>query len=434
MSRVTPRRPSGFVEYLPNQQVVLQSMLDTIRSVYETYGFLPIETPALELKEVLLAKGGGETEKEVYQFSKGSKDYAMHYDLTVPLARYVAEHENELTFPFKRYQMQKVWRAERAQKGRFREFYQCDADVIGSYSAAHDGELLALICDTFRALDIGAFTVRLSNRKLLGGLLESIGLAQSSTDIFRAIDKLEKIGSDEVIKLLKTAGCSSDEASLILNFVNITGANSEILKKLHGFNIKNDIYTKGLEEINQVLDVATQLGVPAESYIIDLRIIRGLDYYTGTVYETVLNNHPEFGSVCSGGRYDDLCKYYTKTSLPGVGVSIGLTRLFSALLEHNIVTTTGNLDVVYIVNHGSGARDWALKVASDMRASGLKTQVDFEERDMASQLKYANKLGMRHVIVIGENEASEKKVTLKNMQSGDQELLAVDTAINHIAT
>lgn len=429
MNKVTPRRPSGFVEYLPTQQAQLQSMLDTIRRVYESYGFMPIETPAVELAEVLLAKGGGETEQEVYRFSKGDKEYALHYDLTVPLARYVAEHENDLTFPFRRYQMQKVWRAERAQKGRYREFYQCDADIIGSPSIGHDAELVALSVDVFKALDLGVFTIRISNRKLLSGLIEAIGLQAKTGDILHAIDKLDKIGVEEVTKMLKDAGCGNDDSTQLIDFVNMGGEVAEIISQLEGLSIDNPTFTTGLNEIKELLNQVQALGVDSISYTIDLRIVRGLDYYTGTVYETILNDHPEFGSVLSGGRYDNLAEYYTKTHLPGVGVSIGLSRLFAAALEHDLIAKQPQMVQVYIVNFGAGARNWALKVVSDFRAAGVATQIDLEDGKVDKQFKYADRLGVLYTIVIGESEVNTKQVVLKDMCSGEQETLALDVAI-----
>ncbi len=429
MNKVTPRRPSGFVEYLPHQQAQLQQMLDTIRSVYERYGFLPVESPAIELAEVLLAKGGGETEKEVYRFTKGDKEYALHYDLTVPLARYVAEHENDLAFPFRRYQIQKVWRAERAQKGRYREFYQCDADVIGSSSTGHDAELVALIADVFTALNIGKYTIRINNRKLITGFLEGVGLSDKSEDIMHAIDKLEKIGAEEVTKMLKTAGCGDDDSQQILDFVNLDGTSSEVINKLNGLSIANEAFTAGLSEVTELFKQVSALGVDETTYKLELKIVRGLDYYTGTVYETVLNDYPEFGSVCSGGRYDNLAEYYTKTHLPGVGVSIGLSRLFAALLENDLLATNSNPVQVFIANFGEGSRDWALKVASDFRAAGIATQVELDDNKPEKQFKYADKLGVPYTVVIGEEETKNKTVVLKDMQTGEQESMAVDTAI-----
>ena len=429
MKKVAARRPSGFVEYLPHQQAQLQNMLGIIRDTYELYGFLPIETPAVELADVLLAKGGGETEKEVYRFTKGDKEYALHYDLTVPLARYVAEHENDLTFPFRRYQMQKVWRAERPQKGRYRELYMCDADIIGSSSVGHDAELVALVCDVFDSLNLTDFTIRISNRNLISGFLEAIGLESRSEDILHAIDKLEKIGTNEVIKLLKAAGCGDDDSAQIINFVNTTGKPSEIFDKLRGLSIKNETFSIGLSSLYELIEQVEALEVDASKYIVDFRVVRGLDYYTGTVYETVFEKYPEFGSVCSGGRYDNLAEYYTKTKLPGVGISIGLSRLF-ALTEQAGLLSESELPVqVYIVNFGSNSREFALKTAQQFRKNGIKTQVDLEGSKIEKQFKYADKLGVPYVVIIGDEEVDSNQVVLKNMSSGKQETLAVDTAI-----
>lgn len=432
MNKVTARRPSGFVEYLPHQQAQLQHMLDIIRSVYERYGFLPIETPAVELAEVLLAKGGGETEKEVYRFTKGDKEYALHYDLTVPLARYVAEHESDLVFPFRRYQMQKVWRAERPQKGRYREFYQCDADVIGSTSVGHDAELVALAADLFAALDIGDYTVRINNRKLVSGFLDAIGLSASSDDILHAIDKLDKIGVDGVSNMLEQAGCSNDDITQILDFIQIDGSSAEVIDKLNGLSIENDQFMVGLTEMTELLKQVKALGVDEKVYKVELKIVRGLDYYTGTVFETILNNNLEFGSVLSGGRYDNLADYYTKTHLPGVGVSVGLSRLFAALVENDLLKPTHPPITVFVANFGNNSRDWALKVASDLRSADIATQVELDGQNPDKQFKYANKLSVPFVVVIGEQEARNKVALLKYMQSGEQEEMAIDTVINKV--
>lgn len=431
-NKVTPRRPSGFVEYLPNHQIQLQNMIDKIRKVFEVYGFLQIETPAVELSEVLLAKGGGETEKEIYRFSKGDKEYALHYDLTVPLARYVAEHESELVFPFRRYQIQKVWRAERSQKGRFREFYQCDADIIGSNSMGHDAELVALIEKIFISLNLGEFKIRVNNRKIITGFIDSLELEKNSLKILHAIDKLEKVGPSAVLEMLKETGCSEQQANSILEFVGISGSGEEVIKQLESANIENSAYRSGLQEIKEVNAQVKSLGVSDNNFVIDLKIVRGLDYYTGTVYETVISDHPEFGSVCSGGRYDNLAQFYTNTHLPGVGISVGLTRLFALAVESGLIKSESNHAQVYVVNFGTGARDWALKISSELRDAGVVSQIDLEDSKPAKQLRQADKIGARFAIVVGESEAKTGHVILKDMKTGIQETLTPAAAIAQI--
>lgn len=432
-NKVSPRRPSGFVEYLPKQQKSLQAMLDSIRSTFELYGFLPIETPAVELSEVLLAKGGGDTEKEIYRFTKGDKEYALHYDLTVPLARYVAEHENELTFPFRRYQMQKVWRAERSQKGRFREFYQCDADIIGSTSMGHDAELVALVNNIFTKLNLGSFKIKINNRKVITGYIQYLELEDKQDDILHAIDKLEKIGPSAVLEILIKLDCSETQANSLLEFVGQVGNTKEILEKLDSTNIDNAIFKAGVLELKELVNYLESLDISVSNYSIDLKIVRGLDYYTGTVYETIIDKYPQFGSVCSGGRYDNLAQYYTDTHLPGVGVSIGLTRLFALALEAGIISSSSNNSLVYVVNFGVGSRDWALKTATELRSAGISTQVDLEDdAKPARQLKQADKLGARYAIVIGEAEVKSGHVVLKDMKTGVQETLSVSATAAQI--
>jgi len=432
MNNVTPRRPQGFQEYLPAQQLQFDFMVEKIIEIYRLYGLMPINTPALELADVLLAKGGGETEKEIYRFSKGDKEYALRYDLTIPLARYVSEHKNDLTLPFRRYQIQKVWRAERPQKGRYREFVQCDADIIGSSSMGHDAELIAMAADIFRSLKIGKFTIKINNRKILSGFIEEIGLSDKSEDIMHALDKIEKIGRDEVGKLLKGSGCGDDDANQLLDFVSITGSNNTILDKLEGYKIKNKQFAEGISDLRQVLKYANELGADDSVCSLNLGIVRGLDYYTGTVYETTLDDRPDFGSVCSGGRYDDLTKYFSKSKLPGVGISIGLSRLFAALLESGEMMPSQEPVEAFVANFGAGSREWALKISNDFRAAGIRTQVDLDGDKPAKQFKYADRLKVPYTVVVGEIEAKNKLVQLKNMSSGQQEELAIDTAIIRI--
>ncbi len=431
MNKVTPRRPSGFPEYLPADQIDFKRMISAITETYELFGFTPIETPAIELADVLLAKGGGDTEKEIYRFSKGEKEYALHYDLTVPLARYVSEHQSDLAMPFRRYQIQKNWRAERPQKGRFREFLQCDIDVIGSNSVLHDAEIVAVVSEAFNRLAIGKYIIRISNRKLLSGFVEAIGLASKAADILHLVDKLDKIGKESLMQELGKIGLNQDDTQQLIDFVGITGTPDEVLKQLEGLSIDNQTFHSGMKEMTELLFALQAANINPNIYSFDLRIVRGLDYYTGTVYETNLVDYPEFGSVCSGGRYNDLTKYYSSADMPGVGISIGVTRLFAALQEANKVEATavtpnkvliaqfGNKDVI--------AR--AIEVASELRSKKINTQVFLDEAKLDKQFKYANKLGVPYVIVIGEAELKTGKVVLKDMKSGEQNVLSLNETI-----
>lgn len=431
MNTITPRVLSGFPEYLPHVQIQFNTMLRVISEVYERYGFSPIETPAIELAAVLLAKGGGETEKEIYQFSKGDNELALHYDLTVPLARYVAQHEGNLVFPFRRYQIQKNWRAERPQKGRFREFYQCDIDIIGSKSVLHDAEVVAVANEIFERLKLGRFIIRISNRKLLSGFVESMGLVEKTSDVLHLVDKLEKIGTDAVIEALSKVGLNTEDSNQIIDFVNMNGSPNEVIDQLNGLSIDNTQFNDGLAEIEKLFGAVNSLGVSKDHYSLDLKIVRGLDYYTGTVYETNLIDHPEFGSICSGGRYDDLSKYYTKTSLPGVGISIGLTRLFACLLESHLVkeapATPAKVLVIPLDQDQSLGR--ALEVASELRAQQINTQVYLDEAKIDKQFKYADRLKIPYVIVIGEAEVESGNVVLKDMDSGEQALYSIQEIV-----
>ncbi len=431
MNIVTPRRPSGFPEYLPADQIEFNRMLSVIAEVYNLFGFTPVETPAIELAEVLLAKGGGDTEKEIYRFTKGEKEYALHYDLTVPLARYVSEHQNDLAMPFRRYQIQKNWRAERAQKGRFREFVQCDVDVIGSNSVLHDAEIVSVVSNVFDRLEIGKYIIRISNRKLLAGFVEAIGLESKTNDVLHLVDKLDKIGSDALTVELEKIRLTKEDTEQIIDFVSITGSPKEVLEQLEGLSIENTIFKSGMSEMQELLFTLTAANVKPDCYSFDLRIVRGLDYYTGTVYETNLIEFPEFGSVCSGGRYNDLTKYYSTADLPGVGISIGLTRLFAALQEVNKISNKiASPSRVLITQFGNKkvlAR--AVEVASELRAKMINTQVYLDEAKLDKQFKYADKLGVPYVIVIGEAELESNKLVLKNMSTGDQSVVTLTEVV-----
>ena len=422
MSLVKPRIPSGFPEYLPAEQIEFNRLVDIVRRVYEEYGFSPIDTPDLELSEVLLTKSGGETEQQIYRFIKGSNDLTMRFDLTVPLARYVAQHESELIFPFRRYHIGKVHRGERAQAGRFREFYQCDIDVIGSNSVAVDAEMPIVINKIFEQFDIGEFTVHINNRKILNGFFESLGLSNISKDVLRIVDKIDKISSNSFTEELEQLGLSADQITRLREFININGSKDVILNKLEKMSLdcKSDQFKQGVKEIGLVVKTIRDFGLSDSRFMIDLRIARGLDYYTGIVYETTLNNHPEIGSICSGGRYDNLASHYTKKYLPGVGVSIGLSRLFYKLCEIGAIELTrfSSAEVV-VMPIGSGQITASVRIAERLRSTGINTMLYTEENNMRKKLKYADKMGFEWVVLIGEDELLTEEVMLKNMLTGE---------------
>ena len=432
MKQVTPKIMSGFMELLPDDQILFNKMVDTIRNTYESFGFLPLDTPVLEYSEVLLAKAGGETEKQIYRFKKGENDISLRFDLTVPLARYASQRYNDLVFPFKRYQIGKVYRGERPQKGRFREFYQCDIDVIGeNLDIVYDAEIPTIIYNVFKKLDFGKFTIRINNRKLLNGFFESLNLQNKASDVLRIIDKLEKIGVEEVKEELKELSIADDQIEKIIEFISINGSNKEKLKTLEDLNIDNELFKTGLEELKDVIDKVIAFGLEESYYIIDLTIARGLDYYTGTVYETKLDDYPALGSICSGGRYDNLTCYYTDKSLKGVGISIGLTRLFYQLKEAGIIKSDKKtLSKVLIVPFSKENMNYALKVSTALREKNIDCDVYYEEKGLKQKLKYANRLGIPYVCLIGEDEEKEEKVTLKNMETGEQNKVSIEEMIN----
>jgi len=420
MSKVTPRTPSGFNEYLPAEQIEFNRLLDIIRSTYEKYGFSPIDTPDVELSEVLLAKAGGETEQQVYRFERGKNDLSLRFDLTVPLARYAAEHEGELVFPFRRYHIGKVHRGERAQAGRFREFYQCDIDVIGSESPLTDAEFPAIINEVFTQFAFGEFTIRVNNRKVLNGFFEAIGLAAQAADVLRVIDKMEKISRDDAAHELHDLGVSEEQAEHIFNFVNIGGSNDEILQALRELPARSALFDEGVQQLTALVDALRILQVPEQRFRVDLKIARGLDYYTGTVYETVLNDYPELGSVCSGGRYDDLASHYTNTQLPGVGISIGLTRLFYKLREIGVIKPVRQTPANVVVMPLDAAQiPAALETAANLRVASIATLLYTEPNGLKQKLRYADRMGFTYVVLIGEKEAAAGTVSLKNMATGD---------------
>ena len=436
MDKIKPRTLSGFMELLPDKQVQMNKMRAVLAETYARYGFTPLDTPAIEAAEVLLAKGGGETEKQIYRFTKGDSDLALRFDLTVPLAKYVAANYGQLTFPFRRYQIGKVWRGERAQRGRFREFYQADIDIIGdgALDILNEAEIPAIIYDTFTRLGLHRFRIRVNNRKVLNGFFAILGLSGQAGDVLRTIDKLDKIGADKVRALLTdTCGVTSEQADEILRFIACPGTSADKLVFLEQYRGRNETFDLGLDELRTVVGYLPAFGVPEENFELDLTIARGLDYYTGTVYETVLLDHPEVGSICSGGRYDDLAGYYTNKSLPGVGISIGLTRLFYILQEQNMISDavlTAPADVLILPMTDDLSA--AVALASMLRAGGLRVQLYSEKKKFKAKIGYADKLGIPFVIFLGEDEIAQHVCALKNMATGVQEAVTQETALETI--
>ena len=433
MAKMTPRTLSGFMELLPQPQQQMERMMEILRQTYSLYGFTPLDTPAIEASEVLLAKGGGETEKQIYRFQKGDADLALRFDLTVPLAKYVALHGGELSFPFRRYQIGKVYRGERAQRGRFREFYQADIDVIGDgkLDITNEAEIPSIIYQTFTRLGLQRFQIRVNNRKILNGFYAMLGLTEQSGDIMRTVDKLDKIGADKVRQLLLSdCGLTDAQAEEILKFIAITGENRQVLAALGGYTGRSDLFDQGLSELNTVVKYLADFGVPEEYFAVDLTIARGLDYYTGTVYETTLLDHPEIGSVCSGGRYDNLAEYYTDRQLPGVGISIGLTRLFYVLGEQKMLNPdlpTAPADVLVIPMTEDLAP--AISLSTKLRAAGIRTQLYTEQKKFKAKMSYADRLGVPYVIFLGDDEIAAGVVACKDMASGEQTKLSADDTL-----
>ena len=417
------------MELTPDMQVEFDRIKRIIEESYCSFGFTPIDTPVLERSEILLAKAGGETEKQIYRFTKGDSDISMRFDLTVPLARYVADHYNELTFPFRRSHIAKVYRGERPQKGRYREFYQCDIDVIGEgeLSVAYDAEIPRVIYSIFSQLDFGKFTIRVSNRKILSGLIKHLELSSSSVEVMRVIDKVDKISRTEFIAELKKLGMNTDQIDLLNQYVFAEGDSDSILATLRAAKIDSLELQQGIEELESVVSLMRNMGIPDNYFRIDLMIARGLDYYTGTIYETTLDDYPRLGSVCSGGRYDDLASHYINKKLPGVGVSIGLTRLFSQLVEQDIVKPQKkSIAEVLIVPLTDDQFKSALNLASCLRNSGILVDTFLTSTTIKKKFKYANKIGIQQVIVIGADEASRGTFTLQNMISGEKRELTLD--------
>lgn len=430
MNIIKPSTLPGFMELLPKDQVVFNQLVDIIKTNFEKYGFLPIDTPVLEKAEVLLAKGGGETEKQVYEFTKGTTDIAMRFDLTVPLARYTVEHFSDLNFPFKRYQIGKVYRGERAQKGRYREFYQCDIDIIGNgkISLVNDAECPAVIYSIFREFNFGKFTININNRKILNGFFKSLEV-KSTEEVMRIIDKIDKIGVDNVKEELAKVGMSAENIDKLISFIEIDGTKEEIIEALKNLNCDNEDFIKGVEELETVVKYMRAYGVEDDYFKINLKIARGLDYYTGTVYETFLDDHRELGSVSSGGRYDNLAGYYTTNLMPGVGMSIGLTRLFSKMQELGLIKETKSevSDIIIIPMEETVVE--SIEILSRLQKEGISATIYAESGKMGKKFKYADALDIKYALVIGENEIKSNVYGIKNMETGDQEDLSLEEII-----
>ena len=428
MAKVAPRTLSGFMELLPSEQIKMEKMMETLRKSYSVYGFAPLDTPIIESSEVLLAKGGGETEKQIYRFNKGDSDIALRFDLTVPLAKFVAANYGSLTFPFRRYQIGKVYRGERAQRGRFREFYQADIDIIGDgkLDIINEAEIPAIIYRTFTALGLKNFKIKVNNRKLLNGFYSLAGMSEKAGDIMRTVDKLDKIGANKVRQILMDElHMFSHKADDVMDFMAINGTNAEVIAALERYKGMDELFDEGLEELKTVTRYLSSFGIPEENFAIDLSIARGLDYYTGTVYETEMTSHPEIGSVCSGGRYDNLAEYYTDKKLPGVGISIGLTRLFYVLNEQGLLSddiVSAPADAL-VIPMGDDL-GYAIAAATALRDAGVRTQLYCEQKKFKAKMSYADKLGIPYVVLIGEDEISENVVAVKNMASGEQKKLS----------
>ena len=430
-NKVLPKTLPGFMQLLPNEQILFNEVKEKIKKTYEKFGFLPLDTPIIESSEVLLAKAGGKTEKQIYRFNKGESDLSLRFDLTVPLAKYVTENYNDLSFPFRRYQIGKVYRGEKAQRGRFREFYQCDIDVIdeNELSLINDAEMPSVIYATFKELGFNDFTISINNRKILNGLFESLELKDKSVDILRIIDKIDKIGKENVIKEIQNINVEDEKINKIMEFISINGDVESTINSLKQLNIENELFNLGVDELEQVAKNIKVFGVPQENYKIDLTIARGLDYYTGTVYETFLNEYRELGSVCSGGRYENLAEYYTDKKLPGVGISIGLTRLFFQLNDKRIIQAENkSISKVMIISMVDNF-EISIEIATKLRNAGINTQIYTNNAKIKNQFKYASKMNIPYVIVIGEDEIKNNIVSFKDMNTGEQKSMKIEQII-----
>ena len=433
MKKIKPKILPGFMELLPKDQIAFNQMKRTIRNTYESFGFLPMDTPVMESSEILLAKAGGDTEKQIYRFEKGDTDLCLRFDLTVPFARFVAQNQNVLTFPFKRYQIGKVYRGERPQKGRFREFYQCDVDIVGNekLDIIYDAEIAATIITALKNLAIPPFVMHISNRKLLSGLLEYLGVADKAVEVLRIIDKLDKVGGGKMVGMLLETGVSMPASNTILGFCTITGTNAEVIENLKNFGVENEMFQEGIKEIEEVSQNLLAFGISEENFKINLAIARGLDYYTGTVFETFLLGKENLGSIASGGRYDNLAGNYTEKHLPGVGIAIGLTRLYDVLRAEGLLSANlqATVSKALVVPMDSAQKQYAIKVGAALRTAGIKTEIYFEDTKFKSKMQYANKSGIEYAIILGEEEMKTGQITLKNLLAHTQETLPLEKAV-----
>lgn len=434
-NKVEPRILSGFLELLPEDQIIFDRMKETIEKTYKKYGFVSVETPIIEYSEVLLAKAGGETEKQIYRFNKGDNDLSLRFDHTVPLARYVAKNYPYLIFPFKRYSIGKVFRGERPQKGRYREFYQCDIDVVGNevLDLNYDSELPLIIYDTFTNLGFKNITINLNNRKILTGLFNELGLTELKDDVLRLIDKLDKIGYDNFTASLKDIINDEKIISKLIEFLNIKGSCKEIISSLKELNYNDETFNLGVNELETVINNMNTLGLSENNYSINLRIARGLDYYTGTIYETFLDDYKELGSVCSGGRYNDLATYYTDKTLPGVGISIGLTRLYSKLKEINFYSNERKSSSKVMVINLDGGFEEALSLTTKLRNENINVDMPhLLNKGMKQKMQYASRLAIPYVVIIGEDEVKNHVYALKDMAKGEQVLLSYEELLKRL--
>jgi len=431
---IKPSILPGFMELQTNEQLAFNEVVAKIREGFELFGFSPMDTPIIEKAEILMAKSGGETDKQVYNFKKGDNDLALRFDLTVPLARYVAQYYKQLTFPFKRYQIGKVYRGEKPQKGRFREFYQCDIDIIdkGNLDLVNDAEIVAVMYFVFNNLGVGDFIIYINNRKLISGFVKKLGLEEKSVQIIRAIDKSDRYGKEQLQKELRGLEIAEDKIIEIISFISISGNSDGALDLLKGVGAENDWYKQGLEELETVVNYVKSMEIPESSWEIKPSVARGLDYYTGTVYETYLTEYPDLGSVCSGGRYDDLAEYFSKEKLPGVGVSIGLTRLFDQLNRLNLIKKDRLKPTNFLIIPVDVPIEKCFSIATQTRSSSIPTEVYTKNDKLGKMMEYANKIGVKYVGILGADELQNNAISVKDMVSGDQTRVSLDNLAEYL--